>query len=129
MVLMVSFLFTNAPKQEQVNYKKIVEERKIAYSLQRNQIHSNINFNEQSKPSSNFQNKITGEVTSYYKNNKIPKPAEAKEYLNNIASAKRNVDFMNKPRYTILNETIVTDPERGNKEVQIFYPINFQRSA
>ena len=128
-VLTVSFLFTKTPENEQVNYKKIVEERKIAYSQQRSQIQSNMNFHEINRSPNNFQKKITGEVAPYYMPSKKSSFNEARQYSNKYNVQTPKVTFDNKPRYTVLNETLASEPERGNKEVQIFYPINFQRSA
>ncbi len=129
-VLVISMLFSKPAEASKTDYKRIVKERKIAYSQQLENInsqiinpdvnHQKISFykkvNEGSVPNNNFNrvhtqgnsSKIFGQTSTGYK-----KP------------------FEDKKRYTILNETMKIEPVQkyGNKEVTIFYPINFQRSA
>jgi uncharacterized membrane protein len=128
-VLMVSFVFTKNPKQEQVDYKKLVEERKIAYSEQKSRMNTNLVYSEKKNLPANFHNKVTGETASYYSNNRLKQTQQAREHVKSDFVKKRDIPFDNKPRYTVLNETMSIEPQVGNKEVQIFYPINFQRSA
>jgi hypothetical protein len=130
-VLTISFLFSKSPKQEEINYKKIIEDRKLAYSMQRDQLNNSLNFDNSLSSQHSFSEKVNNDIKP------IRKQTVAKEYADHKMpklspdESSINKPFKSKSRYTVLNETMTIEPVRkeGNKEVQIFYPINFQRSA
>ena len=129
-VLVISMLFSKPAEANKTDYKRIVKERKIAYSQQLEHINSQIINPDVNHQKMSFHKKVNDGSVPNYNFNRGRARFNSSEFSGKTSTEYKK-PFENKQRYTILNETMKIEPVQkyGNKEVKIFYPINFQRSA